>query len=128
MENVTQKSKGWLLWYVYSGALIVLSIIQLVRKVTTDTGGFPSRYLPLLGALLLAYAIYQRVNAKPLPFVWGWRIYCVLLGAAMMALLGYGAGLLVGGTHEGGTILVFGMLFLAPAWWQASRAAFSRRV
>ena len=53
--------------------LILAGAGRLIQKVTTDTGGFASRYIPLLVAVLLVIGVLSYIYQKPLGRAWFWR-------------------------------------------------------
>lgn len=104
--------------WLYVGLLLSLTTGRILQKITTDTGGFVSRYVPLIVALILLTGFISYAKQKPLFKRWCWEGILWLSVASSAALLGFamylllslgGSGLLFSG------FLLLGALLLIPA-------------
>ncbi|MDO6447267.1 hypothetical protein Q4493_15970 [Colwellia sp. 1_MG-2023] len=59
-------------WF-YVSLLLAVTLGRLIQKVTMDTGGFASRYLPIIIAMLLITAYVGCVLNKPILNRYFWR-------------------------------------------------------
>ncbi|MBC2607522.1 hypothetical protein [Pelagicoccus albus] len=79
-----------LIHWLYVTALFVPAIARLAQKVSTDTGGFTSRFGPLLAVLLLAAGFigYRQKKAILISSFWRWIVG--LLGFGFVGLFSFG--------------------------------------
>lgn len=75
------------LWTIYALALAGLGLARTIEKITRDSGGFPSRYGPALGALTVAVGVIAYAWKRPIARAWVWKSVFILLCLAQLGLL-----------------------------------------
>lgn len=110
-------------WSVYIAVLLALALGRMAQKIMTETGGFGSRYGPLILAVILALGVLGAIYEKAFIHRWMWiALFWTLAIASAGLLILAGAQLLEGSYPLGGMIL--GLLaLLAPGGWQLFRYA-----
>ena len=109
------------LWSIYVSLLLILGIGRMVQKIITETGGFGSRYGPLLLAAIVALGVLGYVFQRPIARHWVWKGVFWLLAVVSVGLLLLGVYLLfsVGPGAYPGVGLIMGLLVvLLPGQWQ----------
>ncbi|NNF27962.1 MAG: hypothetical protein HKN73_12125 [Gemmatimonadetes bacterium] len=108
-------------WTLYIGALVVLGTGRMVQKIVTDTGGFGSRYGPVILAVILGLAVFGNVLEKPLARRWVWMavFWLLAVGTAGLSLLAVSV-LMEGSFRPAGMILGL-LVILVPGQWQLFR-------
>lgn len=110
-------------WSFYSSVLIVLALARMVQKIVTETGGFGSRYGPLILAGVLALGIVGYVFQTPFAHRWVWMAIFWLLAIVSAGLLILAASLVLDGLARTAGLIVGILLVLAPGQWQLFRYA-----
>ena len=85
------------LWHgMYILLLMVLTLGRLVQKVTTDSGGFVSRYIPVFVVALLIASFIGYISKTPIfnRIFWLCVFWCMVI--ADIALLSYALYFLLG--------------------------------
>jgi len=106
-------------WVAYTCFLVAIGIGRLVQKILLDGGGFASRYLPLLVAIVLAIGVMGQVYQKKIARAWFWQSVLWLSVAAStltIALCLYLA-LMVGTITTAAVLLIF-VIVILPAQMQ----------
>ena len=127
------------LWFIYAGLLLVLGFGRMVQKIVTETGGFGSRYGPVLVAMVIALGVIGYVFHRPIAWNWVWKgvfwlVAIAIVGMGVVAVyllfsVGSGSynvvGLLVGllvillpGQRQ-----LFGYAYRSPSLWRISDKA-----
>ena len=109
-----------LVWISYCAVLLVLALARLIERIWIDSGGFFSRYLPLILTLVMVIGIYASLKQRRL-FVRGFWLSVV----ATVALIIVSASLLfiyLGVTSHWGSmgvwLLLLSALVLIPGAWR----------
>lgn len=111
-------------WTIYACCLVAIGIGRLMQKISLDGGGFASRYLPLLVAILLAVGVIGQVYQKRIGRAGFWQIVLWLsvvastLAIALCLYLTLMAGSLI--TAAGLVILVIVVLPAQVQIWHYS--------
>ena len=110
----------------YGILLVGLAILRLGEKISTDTGGFASRYLPLLCSLVLMVACLGYVRKQPLMARWFWVVMFLLMASASVIIWLFAISLVMAGdTSYAWVIFALGTV-LVPAnvllWQYAFRS------
>jgi len=74
-------------WWLYSVALIAIGCGRMVERMMHDAGGPPSRFGPVLGALVLAVGVVGYAHRRPLGARWIWSGVLALSCLATAGLL-----------------------------------------
>lgn len=85
------------LWHgMYSLLLMALALGRLVQKITTDSGGLASRYLPIFVVVLLTTGFIGYISKTPIfnRVFWLCIFWCIII--ADIALLSYALYFLLG--------------------------------
>ena len=59
-------------WHLYILLLLSVSIARMIAKIMSGTGGFSSRYLPVILALIISVGIYGSIRNAPIFKRWFW--------------------------------------------------------
>ncbi len=104
LSKIKIKMASWLytheklrLWHgMYILLLMVLTLGRLVQKVTTDSGGFVSRYIPVFVVALLIASFIGYISKTPIfnRIFWLCVFWCMVI--ADIALLSYALYFLLG--------------------------------
>lgn len=108
-------------WLLYMGLLLVLGLGRMVQKLITESGGFGSRYGPVLAAVLIIIGVFGAVFQRPIARQWFWKGVFWLLGIVSVGLFAMVVYLLfaVGsGSFNVAGLLVGILVVLMPAQWQ----------
>ena len=85
------------LWHgMYSLLLLALALGRLVQKITTDSGGFASRYLPIFVVALLITGFIAYIRKTPIFITVFWLCVFWCMVIADIALLSYALYFLLG--------------------------------
>ena len=104
-------------WFLYIGLLVTAGAARLLERIMTESGGFASRYLPLLLTITFACGIYQCLQNKAVLARWVWVVVYGLsvVSAAGAFLFSLFLALSVGSVSLVGiVILLFTSLVLLP--------------
>ncbi|MCH2056579.1 MAG: hypothetical protein MK214_08230 [Thalassotalea sp.] len=75
-------------WFIYIGLLVTAGATRLVERIMMESGGFASRYLPLLLTITFAFGIYQCLQNKAVLSRWVWVfVYGLSIASAAGAFL-----------------------------------------
>lgn len=104
-------------WF-YISLLLALPVGRLIQKVTVDSGGFASRYLPIIIAMLLISAYVGCVLKKPILNRYFWRSFfyffsLISLGALCFALyliISFGSSVIIKVA-----LIMLGLVIIFPA-------------
>ncbi len=111
-------------WYGYFVLLLSAGLVQMLRKILTDTGGFPSRYSAIIVAVWLIAALCAKARGIRLWKAWPWQaLYYVLATMICVGLL-YAAYLLLSGVIPSAALLLAAIALLLPATQQLRHYAF----
>lgn len=105
-------------WHFYIALLLSLSIGRLVERILLESGGFASRYLPVIFVLVLSVGIYGSIKNKPILSRWFWLIVfaiSLLASALAIAFSAYLALFAGGGAMLGASLLLLATVLLIPA-------------
>lgn len=105
-------------WHFYIALLLSLSIGRLVERILIESGGFASRYLPVIAVLILSVGIYGSIKNKPILSRWFWLIVfaiSILASALAIAFSAYLALFVGAGAMLGVTLLLLTTVLLIPA-------------
>lgn len=111
-------------WFVYIGFLVTAGAARLVERIMMESGGFASRYLPLLLTITFACGIYQCIQNKAVLSRWVWAIVYGLsiVSATSAFLFSLYLALLVGNVSMFGIVILFmTSLALLPAVFKLKR-------
>ena len=115
---------------LYVSLLLLSGAAQLVHKALTETGGFSSRYLPLIVAVVLATGFIGHIRQRPLLKAWCWKVVfgvsvlasaCIVAGLLYFILTAAGSMYLVAG------IAFFVLVLVIPAQVAIYRYAYKSR-
>lgn len=98
-------------WYVYVLILNAIGLIRLAEKVFNETGGFASRYLPLVLTLAVSIGVYGCIASRPIYKRWIWRLLLNLLIVISIGLLIF-AGYLLFFAGASAIAAAMGLLFI----------------
>ena len=105
-------------WYLYMLLLMCLATGRMIERITADSGGFSSRYLPLIATVVIAIGLYGSINNRAIFRRWFWSaiyILSILLSSIAMVYAVY-LGIVVGDsalTWAGLVVLM--VILLLPA-------------
>lgn len=105
-------------WFVYIGLLLLLSFERMAQKIITETGGFGSRYGPVMVAAIIAVGVLGYVFQKPIARRWVWKAVFWLLAIASVGLFALGVYLLFTGSYQPAGLTLGILLLLLPGQWQ----------
>lgn len=111
-------------WFIYIGLLVIAGAARLVERIMMESGGFASRYLPLLLTVTFAVGIYCCLQNKAVLARWLWVIVFGLsvFSAAGAFLFSLFLALSLGSVSLGGiVILLLTSLALLPAVFKLKR-------
>lgn len=106
-------------WFTYLSLLVLAGAARLVQKVMADSGGFASRYTPLLIAAVLVVGVLGHIYQKPLGRAWFWQLLfwlSVTVSTSAIAFSFYLA--LIAGPFDLVFILMLFTLALIRAQWR----------
>ena len=109
------------LWSIYAGLLLVLGFGRMAQKIITETGGFGSRYGPVLVAMIIALGVLGYVFHRPIARPWVWKVVFWLLAIASvgMVILAVYLFFSVGpGSYNVVGLLMGLLVVLLPGQWQ----------
>ncbi|BDY04479.1 hypothetical protein [Ferrimonas sp. YFM] len=113
--------------WVYMALLLLLALGRLFQKVSTDTGGPASRYLPLMVAVLLALGVMGYVRQRPIFRRHWWRALFWLLSVGWLSLACLTLYLLFalpGGAVAGAGVSALVLLAISPGTWAIYQYAY----
>ncbi|MGQ8367190.1 hypothetical protein [Glaciecola sp. 1036] len=84
------KLKHW----CYLVLLLVPAIVRLIQKISTDSGGFASRYLPLIVTLVLIIGFVGYMQQWAFLKRWIWRVLFWLVSLVYTAAIIFAGSLL----------------------------------
>ncbi len=90
----------------YMVTLLVPALLQLVQKVLSSTGGFASRYGPLLVMLILVVGYLGQFRRIAILRRWVWQFCFVLIVLLTSCALLFVAYSMIGGTAAMGSVLM----------------------
>ncbi len=105
-------------WYLYILLLVSLSGGRMIERILSESGGFSSRYLPLIATVLISIGIYGCMNNKPVLKRWVWRTVFTSTAFLSLAALVFSAYLVifVGGSSVTSVgLLLLVVIILIPA-------------
>ena len=76
------------LWSLYTLGVLALGFGRTVEKIMRDSGGLPSRYGPVLGAVGVAIGVVGYLSSRPIGRAWVWKGIFVLSAVGTAGLLG----------------------------------------
>lgn len=85
-------------WHFYILLFLSLGVGRMIEKVVAESGGFASRYLPLIAVLVLSVGIYGSIKNKPILYRWLWLAVLAfssiasLMAIAISAYLAFSVG------------------------------------
>ena len=74
------------LWSIYAGLLLILGFGRMMQKIMTETGGFGSRYGPVLIATIIALGVIGYVFQQRIAWNWAWKGVFWLLALASVGM------------------------------------------
>lgn len=104
--------------WLYLGLLVLLALGRLAQKLATDTGGFASRYLPLIIVIILVTGFIGYMSHKPLFKRWVWLAVFWLLIIAWASMLFFSIYLCTAigtGGYIGALVIITGLALISPA-------------
>lgn len=104
-----------LLHWLYIMILLTPAVIRLVQKVSTDTGGFASRYGPLIVALILVAGFVGYILNKPLLTRRLWRFCFWLFTVVAFGLLIFAINLAGSAVWFEAILILVGAIAATPA-------------
>lgn len=72
--------------WLYLGLLLFLAVVRLMQKIIADTGGFASRYIPLIIIIIIVVGVIGYILQKPILKRWLWMTYFWLISVATAAM------------------------------------------
>ena len=104
-------------WFapLYGGVVIAIGVGQMMRKMMTDTGGFGSRYALVLFGAIVTVGLVARSYGRGFGSPWLWRAVFLVLILVLLALLGFGVTMAMGGSWPTAGLCLGGAVLLAPA-------------
>ena len=78
-------------WYAYMVVLLCLGLGRLVERVFSESGGFASRYLPLLVFAVFALGIYGWLHQQAIFRRWFWALVSGVCWVVLFAAIGLSA-------------------------------------
>lgn len=90
----------------------------MLRKLLTDTGGFPSRYSAAIVTTGIVLALIARFNGIPLWKEWLWKIVFFILAFTCILGILFATYLAAVGVYFSSALLISGAMLLAPALHQ----------
>ena len=105
-------------WSIYIGLLLGLGFVRMGQKILTETGGFGSRYGPLILAAILALGVFGAVFQKPLARRWVWKAVFWLLAISSVGLFVLAVYVLSGGAYQPAGLILGILVVLLPGQWQ----------
>ena len=108
-------------WSIYIGLLLVLSLGRMAQKIVTETGGFGSRYGPVIVATIIAVGVFGAVFQRPIARKWFWKAVFWLLaitGVGLFTLSVYVLFSTGSGSYSVAGLIVGILLVLIPGQWQ----------
>ena len=109
------------IWSIYVGLLLVLGLGRMVQKIITETGGFGSRYGPVILAIIIALGVLGYVFQRPIARNWVWKVVFWLLVIAGVGMLVLAVYLLLSvgrGSYDVAGLLLGLLVVLLPGQWQ----------
>ncbi len=104
------------IWRGYIILLLAAGAARATEKILTDSGGFASRYLPLIVLMIISLGIYGSIAKKPIftPLVWKAVFWLSVSVSFTLFALALYLSIIVGGsalTWAAVSILVVAILF-----------------
>tara|TARA_B110000008_G_C16478523_1_gene367086 strand:- start:86 stop:472 length:387 start_codon:yes stop_codon:yes gene_type:complete len=103
--------------WLYLGLLVLLALGRLAQKLATDTGGFASRYLPLIIVIILVTGFIGFMSHKPLFKRWVWLVFFWLLITASAGMFFFSIYLFIAigtGGYIGALVIITGLALISP--------------
>lgn len=80
-------------WLGYCVLLLMISITRSAERTFLESGGFASRYLPVISTIILCVGIYHCLENKPFLHQYFWRlIYWLLI---ILNIVSFGSVLII---------------------------------
>lgn len=111
-------------WQLYIFLILGGSLLQMLRKILTDTGGPSSRYGALIVALVIIVMMVAHWQQRALGKAWMWKILFGVLSLGAVVMLFFAIYLLITGVLFAGGLLLSGAIGLLPALYQLYHYAF----
>ena len=109
------KVAGTAWWSIYVLLLVGLGAARLVERVARDSGGFASRFGPLIAVIVVSIGIIAWLQGRRLMYRWFWCAMFGLIVIVQLSSLLYGSFLLLS-ANTGPAGIVGGVaLVLVPA-------------
>ncbi|MCV6624880.1 MAG: hypothetical protein OIF38_02215 [Cellvibrionaceae bacterium] len=100
------------IWYLYIALLLSLGVGRMVERILAQSGGFSSRYLPIIFMLTISVGVYGYINNKPILASWFWKVIFGLTCVLSLSALVYAV---VIGLYVGGDVMIWAGLLLLVA-------------
>lgn len=101
-------------WRIYCGLLLAGGVVQMLRKVTTDTGGPSSRYAALASAVALTAVLAAKARGRALGQRWIWQVLSVALVAGWLVMVSFAVYLATIAVPIGAGLLGLGAALALP--------------
>lgn len=101
-------------WRIYCGLLLAGGVVQMLRKVLTDTGGPSSRYAALASAVALTAVLAAKARGRALSQRWIWQVLSVALVAGWLVMLSFAIYLATIAVQVGAGLLGLGAVLALP--------------
>jgi hypothetical protein len=77
-----------MLWSLYTLGVLAPGFGRTVERIMRDSGGLPSRYGPMLGAVVVAVGVVGYLSSRPVGRAWVWKGVFALSAVGAAGLLG----------------------------------------
>lgn len=116
--------------WLYLGLLLFLAVVRLMQKIIVDTGGFASRYFPLIITIIIVVGVIGYTLQKPILKRWFWMTYFWLISftTAAIAFFSFYVIVVYGAKSKLGLGMLSVALILLPALSLLYKYAFKSQV